>query len=116
VDKGECILLITLRIILAIIVIILVGYGLITGSSAVSAYMMLFMGAMLLVMGISEMKMDRKRIGFMSIIVSLFVLLRFNERFLIKLKPARVKDPVDLQLLFNNGPSSEKEKWEPEYL
>ncbi|NEU32105.1 DUF3953 domain-containing protein [bacterium LRH843] len=63
----------TLRIVLAIIVFVLAGYGSITESSAESPYMMFFMGAMLLVMGISEIKMKRKRIGFISIIVSLFV-------------------------------------------
>ena len=64
----------TLRIVFAIITLVLASYGLITGNSGVvSPYMMLFMGAMLLVMGISEIKNERKQIGFISIIVSLFI-------------------------------------------
>ncbi|MED3572653.1 DUF3953 domain-containing protein [Cytobacillus praedii] len=76
-------MLVTLRIILAIIVFILAGYGLRTGSSVVSAYMMFFMGAMLMVMGIFEIKMERKRIGFISIIVSLFVFYVSMKGFLL---------------------------------
>ena len=36
-------------------------------------YMMFFMGAMLLVMGINEIKKERKKMGIFSIIVSVFV-------------------------------------------
>lgn len=73
----------TLRIVLAIIVIVLAGYGSLIGNSIVMPYMMLFMGAMLLVMGISEIKKKRKRIGFFSIIVSLFVFYVSMQGFLI---------------------------------
>ncbi|SFE00135.1 Protein of unknown function [Lentibacillus persicus] len=74
----------TLRIVFAIITLVLAGYGLATGNSGVvSPYMMLFMGAMLLVMGISEIKNERKQIGFMSIIVSLFVFYVSIQGFLL---------------------------------
>ncbi|MEC5425871.1 YczI family protein [Virgibacillus sp. C22-A2] len=74
----------SLRIVLAIIVLVLAGYGLLTGNSeAVSPYMMFFMGAMLLVMGISEIRKERKRIGFISIIVSLFVFYVSIQGFLL---------------------------------
>ena len=73
----------TLRIVLAIIVMVLAGYGSITGSSAVLPYMMFFMGAMLLIMGISEIKKKRKRTGFISIIVSLFVFYVSMQGFLL---------------------------------
>lgn len=77
-------MLITLRIVFAIITLVLAGYGLITGNSGVvSTYMMLFMGAMLLVMGISEIKNERKQIGFISIIVSLFVFYVSIQGFLL---------------------------------
>lgn len=77
-------MLITLRIVFAIITLVLAGYGLITGNSGVvSPYMMLFMGAMLLVMGISEIKNERKQIGFISIIVSLFVFYVSIQGFLL---------------------------------
>jgi hypothetical protein len=77
-------LLKTLRIVFAIITLVLVGYGLTTEKSGVVLpYMMLFMGAMLLVMGISEIKNERKQIGFISIIVSLFVFYVSIQGFLL---------------------------------
>ena len=62
---------------------VLAGYGSITRSFAVLPYMMFFMGAMLLVIGISEIKRKRKRIGFISIIVSLFVFYVSMQGFLL---------------------------------
>lgn len=73
----------TLRIVLAIIVIILAVYGLITKSPAVSPYMLFFMGAMFLVLAISEFKMKRKGIGIISIIVSLFVFYVSMQGFIL---------------------------------
>ncbi|MFC0562564.1 YczI family protein [Halalkalibacter alkalisediminis] len=71
-----------LRIIFAIIVLILGGYGSITGNYEAMPYMMFFLGAMLFVMGVSEIKMERKRMGYFSIIVSLFVFYVSMEGFL----------------------------------
>ncbi|MBP1971072.1 hypothetical protein J2Z83_003209 [Virgibacillus natechei] len=74
----------TLKIVFALITLVLAGYGLTTGNSiVVLPYMMLFMGALLLVMGISEIKNERKQIGFMSIIVSLFVFYVSIQGFLL---------------------------------
>jgi hypothetical protein len=67
------ILLKILRIVLPIIVFVLAGYSLISGNHEVMPYMMFFMGAMFLVMGIAEIKEARKKMGIVSIIVSIFV-------------------------------------------
>ncbi|WP_143469683.1 YczI family protein [Lentibacillus sediminis] len=62
-----------IRIITAVIAGSLAIYALITGNHHVMPYMMFFMGVMLLAMGLSEIKKERRRMGFLSIIVSLFV-------------------------------------------
>ncbi|MFC4023028.1 YczI family protein [Oceanobacillus longus] len=62
-----------LRIVLPIIVFVLAGYSLLSGNHEVMPYMMFFMGAMLLVMGIAEIKDARKKMGVICINVSIFV-------------------------------------------
>lgn len=62
-----------LRIVLSIIVVILAGYALITENYIVMPYMMFFMGAMLVVTGIAEIKAERKQMGIISIIASIFI-------------------------------------------
>lgn len=47
-------------------------------------YMMLFMGAMFLVMGIDEILESRKTLGIISIIVSAFIFYVSVEGFLLK--------------------------------
>lgn len=66
-------LLKVLRVVLPIIVIILAGYSLKSGNYGVMPYMMFFMGAMFLVMGIAEIKEARRKIGIFSIIASIFI-------------------------------------------
>lgn len=62
-----------LRGIFSLIVIVFAGYGLITRNFDMMAYMMLFMGAMFLIMGVDEIKENRKTMGIFSILTSGFV-------------------------------------------
>jgi len=62
-----------IRIVLAIIGFVLGGYILISSNYEVLPYMMFFIGAMLLDLGIAEIKQNRKNMGIVSIIGSLFV-------------------------------------------
>lgn len=63
-----------LRIIFSVIVITLAGYSLITKNFEFMSYLMLFLGAFMLVTGLVELQKDRKRFeGYMFIIVSLFI-------------------------------------------
>ena len=62
-----------LRILFSIIVIVLAGYSKISGNYGIMPYMMFFMGAMLLVMGIAEIKEARRKMGTFIIIASIFV-------------------------------------------
>ncbi|MFD4820915.1 DUF3953 domain-containing protein [Peribacillus butanolivorans] len=59
------------RIILAIIVLALSAYQLITWNFELMPYSMLFLGAIMLVTGLAELQKDRK--GYMSIVVSSFL-------------------------------------------
>ncbi|CAH0312392.1 hypothetical protein SRABI96_05060 [Peribacillus sp. Bi96] len=61
------------KIILAIIVLALYAYQLITGNTELMPYSMLFLGAMMLVTGLGEFQKDRKE-GFLGyFVVSLFL-------------------------------------------
>lgn len=62
-----------LTVILPIIVIVLAGYALMSGNDIIMSYMMLLVSVMLLVMGIDEIKKERKQIGIFSIIISVVV-------------------------------------------
>ena len=69
-------MLLTLRITLAIIVVVLSVYSLITENYDFSSYTILFLGFMILVMGLDELQKDRKNFwGYISIIISLFIFL-----------------------------------------
>jgi zinc transporter ZupT len=67
------ILLKVLRIVLAVIAMVLAGYSLKSSNYEVMPYMMFFMGAMILVIGIEEIQEARRAMGIFSIIVSVFV-------------------------------------------
>ncbi|MES1042838.1 DUF3953 domain-containing protein [Peribacillus simplex] len=72
------------RVTLAIIVIALSAYQLITGNFELMPYSMLFLGATMLVTGLVELQKDRKRFwGYMSIVVSLFLFFVSIQGFLI---------------------------------
>jgi len=66
-----------LRIVLPIIVFVLAGYSSISGNYEVMPYM-------LLVMGINEIKKERKKMGIFSIIVSVFVFYVSVQGLLLK--------------------------------
>ncbi len=71
------VLLKILRLVLSITVLTLAGYSLISGKHELISYMMFFMGAMFLVIGIAEIKEMRKRIGIFNILVSIFAFYVF---------------------------------------
>jgi hypothetical protein len=72
------------RVTLAIIVIALSAYQLITGNFELMPYSMLFLGATMLVTGLVELQKDRKRFwGYMSIVISLFLFFVSIQGFLI---------------------------------
>ena len=73
-----------IRIILAIIVLALSAYQLITENFELMPYSMLFLGAIMLVTGLSEFQKDRKDFwGYMSIGISLFVFFVSIQGFLM---------------------------------
>ncbi|MFS0762316.1 MULTISPECIES: DUF3953 domain-containing protein [Peribacillus] len=73
-----------IRIILAIIVLALSAYQLITENFELMPYSMLFLGAIMLVTGLSELQKDRKGFwGYMSIGISLFVFFVSIQGFLM---------------------------------
>ncbi|KMY44668.1 hypothetical protein AC622_10775 [Bacillus sp. FJAT-27916] len=60
--------------ILAVSVIALSGYGVISQNFKFMSHLMLLLGALMLVSGLIELQEDRKRsIGYMFIVVSLFI-------------------------------------------
>ncbi|MBT2719226.1 DUF3953 domain-containing protein [Bacillus sp. ISL-57] len=72
------------RVILAIIVLALSAYQIITQNFELMPYSMLFLGAIMLVTGLVELQKDRKRFwGYMSIVVSLFLFFVSIQGFLI---------------------------------
>ncbi|MCY9140261.1 DUF3953 domain-containing protein [Peribacillus frigoritolerans] len=71
------------RVILAIVVIILTGNNRITETELVPYYMF-FLGALILVTGLSELQKDRKGFwGHMNIVISLFIFLVSIQGFLL---------------------------------
>lgn len=73
-----------LRIILVIIVIALSIYILISRNFELMPFMMLFLGAFMLLTGLAELQKDRKGfVGYMSIIVSLFIFFVSAQGFLL---------------------------------
>jgi Protein of unknown function (DUF3953) len=63
------------RVILAAIVIIMAGYGLLTENQWLQPYMLFFLGLMMLVLGLEEFQKGRKVYGYLSIFVFLFLLI-----------------------------------------
>ncbi|KWW22067.1 hypothetical protein AS888_05485 [Peribacillus simplex] len=64
------------RIILAIVIIVLSGYSLITQTFKLMPYYIFFLGAFILVTGFVELQKDRKGFwGYMNIVISIFILL-----------------------------------------
>ncbi|WP_318566469.1 DUF3953 domain-containing protein [Peribacillus simplex] len=71
------------RIILAIIVLALSAYQLITENFELMPYSMLFLGAIMLVTGLAELQKDRKGFwGYMNIVISLFIFIFYIPYFL----------------------------------
>ena len=63
-----------LKTILAAAVIILSVYGLISQNFTFMPYFMLLLGVLMLTMGLTELKEDRKRVaGYLFLILSLFI-------------------------------------------
>ncbi|MET1180795.1 MULTISPECIES: DUF3953 domain-containing protein [Bacillales] len=72
------------RIILAIIVLALSAYQLITENFELMPYSMLFLGALMLVTGLAELQKDRKGFwGYMSMVVSAFLFFVSIQGFLL---------------------------------
>ncbi|MFJ7994424.1 DUF3953 domain-containing protein [Peribacillus frigoritolerans] len=73
------------RIILAIVVIVLSSYGLITESKTeLMPYCMFFLGTLIMVTGLAELQKDRKGfVGYMFIVISLFIFFVSIQEFLI---------------------------------
>lgn len=77
-------MLLVVRIILAIIVITLSVYSLVSDNQEIYPYMSLFLGLMMMVIGISEFKAKRQAIAIMCVLVSVFVLFVAANEFLIR--------------------------------
>ncbi len=71
------------RTILAIVVIVLSGYSLITQTFELMPYYMFILGAFILVSGFVELQKDRKGFwGYMNIVISLFIFIFYIPYFL----------------------------------
>lgn len=66
--------LIYLRIIFALTGTVLAIYGIETNKFALTPYMFLFIGAALMLTGISEFQLKRKKFGYFYFIISLLIL------------------------------------------
>ncbi|WP_057913792.1 DUF3953 domain-containing protein [Peribacillus muralis] len=62
-----------IKYILAVTVIALSVYQLITGDTELMPYSMFCLGAMVLVMGLVDLRMDRKGSWYRSLVISLFL-------------------------------------------
>jgi hypothetical protein len=63
------------RMVLASIVIVMAGYGLMTDNFWIQPYMLFLMGVMLLVMGLEEFQKGKIVYGYLSAAVSLFLIV-----------------------------------------
>ncbi|WP_458355335.1 DUF3953 domain-containing protein [Peribacillus frigoritolerans] len=71
------------KIILALVVILLSGYSLITQTFELMPYYMFFLGAFMLMSGLAELQKDRKGFwGYMNIVISLFIFFVYIPDFL----------------------------------
>ncbi|WP_285767293.1 DUF3953 domain-containing protein [Peribacillus sp. SI8-4] len=64
-----------MKYILAVIVVALSLYQLMTGETELMPYMMLCLGAMVLVMGFVDRRRDRKRSWYIFLVISVFLFL-----------------------------------------
>ena len=72
-----------LRYIFSIVAFLLAAYGLITKSYVLGDIMIFFLGLTMLVMGLEELKNERKVIGWLLIVVFAFSLFVSIEGFLL---------------------------------
>jgi hypothetical protein len=70
-----------IRIALGIVVLLLAGFGLLTKNFVAQPFMMLGLSAFILVGGLDELKNGRKRRGYISIFLSVFVLAVLVQSF-----------------------------------
>ena len=73
-DRGNDCLLRILRYVFSALALFFATYGLITDDLRLSPYMILFLGLMMLVMGLEEFQRKRKVWGAVYVVVFLFVL------------------------------------------
>ncbi len=76
-------MLTVLRILFSIITVALAGYGLFTKNFEYQAYMILFLGLTMFVMGIQELKKNNKLIGWLLIAVFAFSLFVSVQGFIL---------------------------------
>ncbi|MEH7014254.1 hypothetical protein V7087_26160 [Neobacillus niacini] len=72
-----------LRITLGIVVLLLAGYGLLTKNFVAQPIMMFSLSAFILVGGLDELKQGKKRRGYISIFLSIFVLVIVVQTFIM---------------------------------
>ena len=72
-----------LQIMFSIITVALASYGLITQDFQLGAYMILFLGLTMLVVGIQEFKKDKKITGCMLIVVFVFSMVVAIQSFML---------------------------------
>lgn len=82
ISTGGVYLFKKLRIILGIVVLLLAGFGLITKNFVAQPIMMLSLSAFILVGGLDELKQRKKRRGYISIFLAVFVLVVAIQTFL----------------------------------
>jgi hypothetical protein len=70
-----------IRITLGIVVLLLAGFGLLTKNFVAQPFMMLGLSAFILIGGLDELKQGRKRRGYISIFLSVFVLAILVQSF-----------------------------------
>lgn len=74
--------LMVFRVLFSVIVVVLASYGLITKSDEFSAYTTLFLGLMMLTMGIDEWQKKNKRMGAVLIVAFVFALFVSIQSFI----------------------------------
>ena len=82
--KGGVALLKILQILFSIITVALAGYGLVTQDFQFGAYMNLFLGLTMLVLGLQEFKRNKKITGWMLIGVFAFSIFVTIQSFMLK--------------------------------
>ena len=86
-------MLLILRVIFAVIVAIIGGYGLITKNFEFQSYMLFFLSLMMLVMGLEEFQKGRKVYVWISLVAFLFLLfVSLQGFFLSQLWESEVKE------------------------